>query len=266
MLLDRYNLHFGKVSSVEYGVYIFGGGIYKRPERRVNKYTIPGRSGDLTIDEGAFNNVEVTYQCILTDKFSDNYNAFLSALYAPFGYQRLEDSFDLTHYRQALFRSATDPKPGVNGEYGTFELKFDAKPQRWIKGSDSFTEIPVIHDTNNMYIGIVENPTQYDAYPILRIVGDGNVAIVGHYNRQYPVSVQSKVISIDESFRQIYPQLDYDCETEESYYPHNGQQVSANSYVTADDNIYIPLGDTAIRWYDWTNITHVQWKPRWWEI
>ena len=50
---------FGKVSSREYGVFISGTGTFNKPERRVKKFTVPGRNGDLTIDEGAFNNLTI---------------------------------------------------------------------------------------------------------------------------------------------------------------------------------------------------------------
>ena len=48
---------FNGRSSSEFGVYISGGGTYNAPERDVEFMAMPGRSGDLLIDNGRFKNI-----------------------------------------------------------------------------------------------------------------------------------------------------------------------------------------------------------------
>ena len=54
-------LKFDNVSSRTYGVYITGEAVYNAPERDVEMITIPGRSGTFALDNGRFENIEVSY-------------------------------------------------------------------------------------------------------------------------------------------------------------------------------------------------------------
>lgn len=54
-------LTFGTVNSGAYGVYITGEAVYNAPERSVEFVDVPGRNGAVVIDQGHWNNIEVTY-------------------------------------------------------------------------------------------------------------------------------------------------------------------------------------------------------------
>ena len=62
-------LTFDGESSRTYGVYITGEAVYNAPEREVEMISIPGRSGQLALDKGRFENIEVTYPAGI---FADN--------------------------------------------------------------------------------------------------------------------------------------------------------------------------------------------------
>ena len=251
MLLDSYSLKFGDVNSADYGIYIFGGGIYNKPRRRVTKYTVPGRSGDLTIDEGAYDNVEVTYQAIVTDDFGDRFNGFMTAMYRQNGYQRLTDSFDKEHFRQALFCEAVNPIPGVNGEYGKFELKFDSKPQRWLKTGDEWIEI----DPTRTQLRHLDNPTKEKAYPLVYCTGNGTFELFNDQPYLYTYFTLASVVSSDV--------VAVDCELEEAYYAVAYSQMSANDKMTSG-NQFPFLGTTpGVRA---SGFSAVKMKCRWWEI
>ena len=55
-------LEYDGVSSRTYGVYITGEAVYNAPERDVEMITIPGRNGAFALDNGRFENIEVTYR------------------------------------------------------------------------------------------------------------------------------------------------------------------------------------------------------------
>ena len=51
--------------SREHGLYITGQGQYDAPERDIEEVTVPGRDGNLFIDNGRFNSLDVTYSAFL---------------------------------------------------------------------------------------------------------------------------------------------------------------------------------------------------------
>ena len=55
------SLTFDGIDSRTYGVYITGEAVFNAPTRRVNMIQIPGRNGLFAQDEGAFDNLTVTY-------------------------------------------------------------------------------------------------------------------------------------------------------------------------------------------------------------
>ena len=97
------NLNFAGVNSIDYGIYITGEAVYNVPERSVEFVSIAGRDGDLILDNGHFENIEVTYPagCFGVDQtsFADKVRAFRNAIASKKGYQRLTDSYNPNEYR-----------------------------------------------------------------------------------------------------------------------------------------------------------------------
>ena len=52
---------FDGVSSLNYGVYLTGTGVFNAPARAVEMVEIPGRNGNFALDKGRFENIQVTY-------------------------------------------------------------------------------------------------------------------------------------------------------------------------------------------------------------
>ena len=50
---------FAGRSSKDFGIYLSGSGVFNAPERDVETISIPGRSGDLILDNGRFKNISV---------------------------------------------------------------------------------------------------------------------------------------------------------------------------------------------------------------
>lgn len=128
---------FDGVNSLDYDIYITGAGVYNAPERAVEKVSVPGRNGDLTIDQGRFENIEVTYAecgCAATmqEEFAEKVAAFRNALCSRVGYKRLTDDYNKDEYRMAMYVSGLEVEAIAQHRMGTFDIVFDAKPQRFL--------------------------------------------------------------------------------------------------------------------------------------
>ena len=173
----RNNLRFGGVNSVDYGVYITGSGVYNAPKRAVENIVIPGRNGLLTIDQGRYENITIEYPAFAFGKsrkeFRQKINSFRNAILSLTGYQRLEDTYHPDEYRLAIYEESFDVDVGPYGGSGRFTLRFNCKPQRFLKEG----EHPIELEDGNFII----NPTQHDSEPLAIVNGYGDIGI-GDYN------------------------------------------------------------------------------------
>lgn len=168
-------LKFDGVSSRTYGVYITGEAVYNAPERDVNMITIPGRSGSFALDNGRFQNIEVSYPAgIFAETEADFRKAisdFRNFLCSRKGYVRLTDEYNPNEYRMAVYKSGLEVEP-AQLRAGEFAITFDCKPQRWLTSGESAVTIANSGDT-------ITNPTLFDASPLLEVTGYGDVDING---------------------------------------------------------------------------------------
>lgn len=136
---------FGGVSTEAYGVIVEGAGDYTAPVRSVEMVSVPGRNGDLMIDNGRYENQSVEYQCFLRDVaqagFEEAVRAFRNAIVSQVGYQRLTDTYHPNEYRLARYESGFDKEPEFHGKGATFEATFDCKPQRYLTSGEVIRDI-----------------------------------------------------------------------------------------------------------------------------
>ena len=130
------NLTFGGVNTADYGIYLTGAGTFSAPERDVEYVAVPGRNGDLLIDNGRWRNIEVTYPANIPREFEYRLPEYRARICAKRGYQRLEDTYHPDEYRMASFTSGLQPKPTPLNNGGQFDLVFNCKPQRYLKSGD----------------------------------------------------------------------------------------------------------------------------------
>lgn len=171
-----HTLTYGNVSSSEHGVYISGEGVYNAPERVVELVSIPGRNGALTIDQGHFDNITIEYPCFTfatsQEEFRRIVNNFKNAMIAQGGYQRLSDDYNPDEYRMALFVEGIEFEPVQYGRAGSFTLSFNCKPQRYLTDGDN--EVTITNGST------LNNPTLYDAEPLLQVEGYGDIEFNGY--------------------------------------------------------------------------------------
>ena len=134
----NYFIYDGKKSS-DFGVYISGSGTYGGPERDMEAVSIPGKNGDLLLDNGRWKNKTLSYPAFIPKTFSRDIEPFRAWLLSSPGYKRLEDSYHPDEFRKACYRSGLDPKTGVMNFSGEFELAFDVMPPRYLKSGEKYT-------------------------------------------------------------------------------------------------------------------------------
>jgi len=232
--MKNHYFNFNGTDSTEFKVGIYGTGVFNAPKRSVDTVKVPGRNGALTIDNGYYENISVTYPCYIVEDFQENIDALRAFLMANHGYKRLEDSIHPNEYRIGRLSKEIDVDVKGVAKAGEFDLVFDCKPQRFLKSGEATTSITTS--------GTIFNPTRFNAKPLIRVHGTGTLTI-GDYS-----------ITIDSALTQSY--VDLDCELMDAYYG----SINLNNYVSGDFPELVP-GANEITYDGTIDIT-----PNWWTL
>lgn len=101
------------------------------PTRKVDSYSIIGRSGDLLIEQDAWSNVTQEYEVFINGNFQQRAQAIAYWLLNANGYCELTDSYDTNDtYRMARFIGGVSFLNALN-KYGKAKITFDCCPQRY---------------------------------------------------------------------------------------------------------------------------------------
>ncbi len=170
------SLVFGGVSSADYGIYITGEAVFNAPKRAVETVSVPGRNGDIIIDQGHWENIEVTYPAgtfgMSETEFRTALSDFRNAVVSQLGYQRLSDTYHPDEYRMGTYVEGLEVDAKNSNKAGQFNLVFNCKPQRWLTSGETAVTV-ASGDT-------LTNPTLYDAGPLLMVEGYGTIDIDGN--------------------------------------------------------------------------------------
>ena len=123
------------------GIYVDAAVSFNKPAKRVSEYSIPGRNGNLVIDEGTFDNVLISYPVYEKNTFPTEFDNLVNWLASLEGYQRIECSNDPQHYRLGRFVVPETPTAKRLNKDGYYTLVFDCKPQRYLLSGEVETEI-----------------------------------------------------------------------------------------------------------------------------
>lgn len=127
----------------ECDMFVLGKGAFGAPSRDVTQIHVPGRNGDILVDNGGWNNVDVTYSsCCILSNFRENVAKLREYLLANPGYHELTDPYNPDEVRYAEFRGPFTPEAftAKGNNAGMFDLTFNCKPQRF------FRESMIAHD------------------------------------------------------------------------------------------------------------------------
>ena len=233
------------VTSDSLGIFVEAAPEYEKPARKVDVYSVPGRSGDIIRPQNAWNNVKQSYEIFAGDgsehAVPGAFSSVAAWLYGPSGYQRLEDDFDPTHFRLAHFVGPFDVE-NIMSRVGRATIEFDCKPQRFLNSGEE-SEIILTADT-------ITNPTAFASRPLLLVTGGGLSGTV---------TVNGTVFTISDTSVPVY----IDCETMNCY---DGNGNNKNSVVSSSTSEFATLapGSNSIGFGG--AVSSVTITPRWWEL
>lgn len=138
------------------------------PQRKLQTYSIAGRSGDLIIDQDAFYNVVQEYQVFVKKNSIYDMQKWVSNiakwLVGSAGYHELTDTYDPTIKRYARVTNAVEFLNSLN-QFGKATLQFDCKPQRFPVVDEEIT------GTAPEVANYANRSDLMPAYPVLTLSG-----------------------------------------------------------------------------------------------
>lgn len=210
------------------------------PERVYESYQVPGRSGDLVYDTGAYRNTIQIYDCWYRQDGATSYEMlrYISEwLLSPTGYQVLEDSYFPTLFRRAMYAGPADIS-SYFAKYGRVTLEFNCMPQKWLKSG----QIPVeVQNGGRLY-----NDGQ-PALPLIEVSGAGAGT----------VGIGASLVELSD----IPGSLTIDAETQNIY---SGIQNYNSLAVVSGGFPVLQPGFNSIAFSG--GITAVKIIPRWWVL
>ena len=266
---------FDDIDSSDYGVFISGEGAYNAPARRGEVVKIPGRNGDIFLDEGAFDNIEVNYPAFIGEgtqsNFAERMMELRSALTAKAGYRRLEDTYHSDEFRLGFYHAGLEVEPQHYNRAGKFTMIFDCKPQRFLKSGEKVISFDAP--------GTIYNPTTFESMPIIKVTGDGAVAFSSSEKTYgFTVTDNPGTITIDTEFMEsyIYGGELHNLTDQNDKFVVDSMLVpiqiangldsfeSMNSHITFNDYVMpkLPTGEVNIGFE--STITSIELIPRWW--
>ena len=211
-------------------------------QRSVDKITVPGRSGDLVIDTGAYSNYTQPYEIWFMDKIRGTARAardIAQWLLSGTGYMRLEDSYDPEVFRLATFIGPIDVENWML-THGRATLEFDCQPQRWLKDGQN----PISVESGQRLLNAWQ-----PALPLIRVAGTGNGSL----------TVGGSTFTISDMPGGIL----LDSETQDAYWGDPYTNLNNNVKVSGGYPV-LQAGETTVSFSG--DITAVQITPRWWSL
>lgn len=198
-------ISFNGVSSSTLGIEVVHPPHFHYAERNYSYFEIPGGNGSKLIDAGGRKNVEAEYELNFIvgsqyTNFEEHSAAIMAWLNSGSGYCRLEDSYNPNWYRMAAYSESNQIENVLDGG-GKVTVRFNCKPQRWLKTGENPLAV-----TNGQ---IVSNSTINNAYPLLYIVnndaatfsiGDNVILISKSTNDFHSVSIGDIAVYNNNSF------------------------------------------------------------------
>lgn len=230
--------YFKEHSSLDFGLYIKEKNVYKGAQRDITYVSVPGRDGDLVIDNGRYKNVKIQYKLELLNNsprsFAELARVIRNWLLVDPGYFKLWDTYDREYFRLASFSSEVDIEQELR-DYGKLNITLNCKPFRYAtNGQDTV----VIQSTQHLY-----NVEAHESKPYIRIYGSGTLQL---YINGYAYL-----------FKDVNEYIEVDSETKNCF---KGTTALNNKMVSDGFPTLVP-GDNIISMS--AAVTRVEIVPRW---
>lgn len=218
-------------------------GILGAPEPDVTVQSVPGKSGDLIIDNKRYKNVTIKFEAYIvpeSPQFETKCDGDLNELcygirdwllYGGVGYKILRSSKQPGYFRYARLSNKLDIED-ILFQVGKVTLTFDCKP--FMYSDAGMSEIEIEKDSSCELFNI-ENE---EAMPKIIVKGNGNVTFALN-DKEYNVSGVQDILTIDSEMGTCYSATKIEegkFESPDFTYPK--LQVGSNVFsCTADEGI-----------------------------
>lgn len=166
-----HKFYFNGHWSDEFGIRIESPVPLTRPARKFQSASVMGRNGNIYQMQDAFDEVIVAYKIFAGEPRKGanvpSFTEIMEWLHGENGYSVLKDTYDLEHYRKAVFVDAVEIE-NVRTMWGKATLYFRCRPERYI-----------IEDEVEVSSGdVIENETNHVALPLIKLYGTGATSLL----------------------------------------------------------------------------------------
>lgn len=228
---------FNGKSLSDFNAYVANSNFLDGAAKDYNSTEIPGRSGNLQINNGRFKNLSLKVQLYIVGNLVNNMDGLRNYLESCDGYCRYTETLRPGQFRMGLFKDVFAPGD-TDPHGGEVTVTFDCKPQRYLTSGENAIDCTSVAS--------LTNPTRFPSAPLIRLYGTGTLNI----NNMY-ITVASHP----------YEYIDVDCDLMDARHG----LTNCNSYVTFSTSDYITLSPGA-NGIDNDGFTTVEITPRWYEI
>ena len=238
---------FANQSSKDVGIEVETFPTYNIAEKEYTAVHVPGRNGDVIIDNGTYRNTQRQYRVSIAT-YDTSYHQKMAAvakwLHSSTGYSRLEDSYEPDFFFQAYYKESVSIENLFN-EAGRATLTFECKPQRFLKSGD----LPIIFTSGSTTQ--IRNSTTQISLPLIEVTTDNSQGVVSINGVRVTILANSGTnIIIDSELQDAY----------------NNQDVNKNPFIVLNDGELPTLrpGINSIAFSG--GVQSISLKPRWWVI
>ena len=222
--------HFKGKDSRDFGILISAAPEKVRAERRVEQVTIPGRSGDLTVDEGTYAPYVISVEC--STRGNENLDEILAWLNGAGG-------LILCTEPDKVFRASIYNKISVADMiylYNSFLLQFRVQPFKYsVNAAGDALELTAPTTIRN-------SGTVYSE-PLITVYGSGDITLNINGN-PYPLRNVDGNITIDSEMMEVFK-----------------GSTNQNSKYGGAEFPRFEVGQNEIRWTG--NVSKIKIQPRW---
>lgn len=171
-----HKFYFNGHWSDEFGIRIESPVPLTRSARKFQSASVMGRNGNIYQMQDAFDEVIVAYKIFAGEPRKGanvpSFTEIMEWLHGENGYSVLKDTYDLEHYRKAVFVDAVEIE-NVRTMWGRATLYFRCRPENYI-----------IEDEIEVTSGdVIENETNHVALPLITLTGAGASNLLTMENR-----------------------------------------------------------------------------------
>lgn len=233
-------LSFKGKSSLELGLVIVKKNTFNGAARDVTYYGVPGRSGDLVIDNGRYKNLTVSYEMTLLNttpfNFSELTQLIRDWLLSETGYFTLWDTYDSQYFRYASYSGEVDIEQ-IQKDEGRLILDFNCKPYRYAREGQQPILLPSA--------GTIYNSEAYPSEPYIKVNGSGTITLTVN-GTNYTLSDIDGYIELDSELMDAF----------------KGSTLLNNSMTGGTFPLLLP-GQNTISWSGNGTVTTLEIIPRW---